>query len=155
MPYVYGYSFRPLKHEKEENCKEMSSIIYQGRLGSFIRNTHTYTHTHTHIYIMYLCFTYFIQYREWWKTFQGFQGNEWFMLFINVCCSCLVAQSCPALCNPMDCSPPGSSVQGISQARIVEWVAISFSRGSSAPRHQTHISCFGRQVLCHWVTREA
>ena len=43
----------------------------------------------------------------------------------------LVAQSCPALCNPMNCSPPGSSVHGIFQARISEWVAIPFSRGSS------------------------
>ena len=41
-----------------------------------------------------------------------------------------VAQSCPALCNPMDCSPPGSSVHGILQTRILEWVAISFPRGS-------------------------
>ena len=45
------------------------------------------------------------------------------------------------LCNPMDCSPSGSSVHGIFQARILEWVAISFSRGSSWPRDQTHISC--------------
>ena len=43
----------------------------------------------------------------------------------------LVAQSCPALCDPMDCSPPGSSVHGILQAEILEWIAISFSRGSS------------------------
>ena len=43
----------------------------------------------------------------------------------------LVAQSCPTLCDPMDCSPPGSSVHGILQARILEWVAIPFSRGSS------------------------
>ena len=42
-----------------------------------------------------------------------------------------VAQSCPTLCDPIDCSPPGSSVHGILQARILEWVAISFSRGSS------------------------
>ena len=45
------------------------------------------------------------------------------------------------LCNPMDCSPPGSSVCEISQARILEWFVISFSRGSSWPRDQTHISC--------------
>ena len=45
-----------------------------------------------------------------------------------------VAQSCPTLCDPMDCSPPGSSVHGIFQARVLEWVAISFSRGSSQPR---------------------
>ena len=46
-------------------------------------------------------------------------------------CACLVAQSCLTLCDPMDCSPPGSSVHGILQARILEWVAILFSRGSS------------------------
>ena len=58
---------------------------------------------------------------------------------ISSCC-CLVAQSCPTLCDPMDCSPPGSSVHGISQARILEWVAISFSRRSSQPRDRIHVS---------------
>ena len=48
-----------------------------------------------------------------------------------VCVCVLVTQSCPTLCNTMDCSPPGSSVHRISQAKILEWVAISFSRGSS------------------------
>jgi len=57
-----------------------------------------------------------------------------------------VAQSCPTLCNPTDCSPPGSSVHGILQARILEWIAISFSRGPSQPRDQTHVS----YVLLHW-----
>ena len=52
----------------------------------------------------------------------------------------LVAQSCLTLCNPMDCRPPGPSVHGISQARILEWVAIHFSRGSSWPRDQTQVS---------------
>ena len=50
---------------------------------------------------------------------------------------CLVAKSCPTLCNPMDCSPSGSSVHGIFQARILEWIAISYSRGSFQPRDQT------------------
>ena len=45
----------------------------------------------------------------------------------------LVAQSCPALCDPVDCSPPGSSVHGILQARILQWVAMPLSRGSSDP----------------------
>ena len=53
----------------------------------------------------------------------------------------LVAQSCPTLCNPMDCSLPDFSAHGILQARILEWVAISFSRGSSQPRDQTQVSC--------------
>ena len=46
----------------------------------------------------------------------------------------LVAQSCPTLCDPMDCSPPGSSVHGVLQAEILEWVAVTFSRRSSRPR---------------------
>ena len=52
-----------------------------------------------------------------------------------------VAQSCPALCDPVDCSLPGSPVHGILQARVVERVAIPFSRESSQPRDQTHVSC--------------
>ena len=55
----------------------------------------------------------------------------------------------------MDCSLPGSSVHGISQARILEWVVISSSRVSFQPRDQTCISCFGRQILYHWAIREA
>ena len=63
-------------------------------------------------------------------------------------CVCSVAQLCLTLCNPVDCSPPGSSVHGTLRARIMEWVAISFSRGSSRPRDGTCISCVtyvGRQ----------
>ena len=54
---------------------------------------------------------------------------------------CPVDQSCLSLCDLLDCSPPGSSVQGILQARVLEWVAISSSKRSSQPRVQTHISC--------------
>ena len=54
----------------------------------------------------------------------------------------------------MDCSPPGSSVHGISQARILEWVAVAFSRGSSRPRDRTHVSCIGRWFFyCRAATR--
>ena len=63
---------------------------------------------------------------------------------------CVHTQLCQILHDPMDCIPPGSSVHGIFQARILQWVAISFSRGSSQPRHRTHISCvsyIGRQLL--------
>ena len=52
----------------------------------------------------------------------------------SVWCVCSVTESCLTLTDPIDCSPPGSSVHGISQARILEWVAISFCRGSSRPR---------------------
>ena len=56
-------------------------------------------------------------------------------------CVCKVAQSCPTLCNSMDCNPPDPSVHGISQATILEWVAISFARRSSQHRDQTRVSC--------------
>ena len=65
-------------------------------------------------------------------------------------CACSVAQSCPTLCNPMDCRPPGSSVHGILQARILEQVAISYSSGYCPPRDWTHVSCvscIGRWIL--------
>ena len=67
-------------------------------------------------------------------------------------CLCVrsVAQSCQTLCDLMNCSLPGSSVLLISQARILEWVAIPFSTGSSQPRDQTWVSCVsctGRQIL--------
>ena len=55
--------------------------------------------------------------------------------------SLLVAQSCLTLCDPKDCNPPGSSVHVILQARILEWVVMPFSRGSSQPRDQTQVSC--------------
>ena len=67
----------------------------------------------------------------------------------------LVAQWCPTLCDPMDCSPPGSSVHGILQARILEWVVISFSRGSSQPRDGTQVSCIAGRFFTIWATREA
>ena len=68
------------------------------------------------------------------------QGVIYFYCYHHHCC-CLIAKSCPTLCNPMDCSPPSLSVHGISQERILEWVAISFSRGSSWTRDQIWISC--------------
>ena len=67
----------------------------------------------------------------------------------------LVAQSCPTLCDPMDCSPPGSSVLGILQVRILEWVVISSSRGSSQSRDQTRVSNTAGELFTFWATREA
>ena len=58
-----------------------------------------------------------------------------------------VAQSCPTLCDPVDCGPPGSSIHGIFQARILEWVAISFSRGSSQPKERTQVSTLQADAL--------
>ena len=79
---------------------------------------------------------------------QNFSLNHCFYLFwsldlrIYYCCS--VAKSCPTFFDSLSCSLPGSSLRGILQARILEWVAISFSRGSSQPRDWTLISYIGR-----------
>ena len=84
----------------------------------------------------------------------------WHLILSVICdlsCCCLVAQSCSALCDPMDCSPPGSSVCGILQARILDWVVICF-RGSSHLGNWICVSCIGEWILFsfyHWVTWEA
>ena len=73
-----------------------------------------------------------------------------------VCAHAKLLHLSPTLCNPTDCSPPGSSVHGIPQARKLEWVAMPSSKGSSQPRDQTHISYVsyvGSRILyhyCHW-----
>ena len=85
-------------------------------------------------------------------------GATWEAPFIPACLCAKSLQLCLTLCNPMDCSPSGSSVHGTSQARILEWVAISYFRGSSQPRDRTrvsNISCIARQVLTTSATWEA
>ena len=78
----------------------------------------------------------------------------WHSMFVErpyvISCACVHALSHVQFCNPMDCNPPGSSAHGIFQARLLEWVAISSSRGSSQARGQTSISCIsciGRRIL--------
>ena len=66
-----------------------------------------------------------------------------------------VAQLYPTLCNPMNCSLPGSSVHGIFQARILAWVANSFSRGSSLHTVRTRVSCIAGRFFTVWATRKA
>ena len=78
-----------------------------------------------------------------------FWGQIKFYTFIEMTILVLeseVTQSCPTLCDPMGCSLPGFSIHGISQARILEWLASSFTRGSSQPRNWTRGSCIGRQI---------
>ena len=65
------------------------------------------------------------------------------------------SQLCPTLCNLLDCSLPGSSVHGILQAKILEWIAIPFSKESSSPRDRVQISCIPGRFLTIWATREA
>ena len=78
--------------------------------------------------------------------------GEWFQ---SVLCCAKALQSCPTLCNPMDCSPSGYSVHGILHSRILEWVAILSSRGSSQPRDRTRVSCIAGGFFTIWATMEA
>ena len=66
----------------------------------------------------------------------------------------LVAKSCLSLCDPMDCSLPGSSALGILQPRILEWVAVSFSRGSFQPMNWSQVSCIVGRSFTNWAMRE-
>ena len=112
--------------------------------------------------------------RSWWwmgkpgglqsMGLQRVDTTEWLNLLTDSCQSCWFyilkdllsahAQLCQTLCNPMDCSPP-LSMDFPLQEYWSEWVAISYPRGSSRPRDQTGVSCFGSQILYHWATREA
>ena len=76
------------------------------------------------------------------------------MLFLQCFHGGSVSQSCPTLWDPMDLRPPGSSVHGILQARILEWVAIPFSRGSSWPSDGTRVSHIAGRFLTVWATSE-
>ena len=71
------------------------------------------------------------------------------------CVRAKLLQSCPTLRDPVDCSLPGSSVHRILQARMLQWVAISFSRAFSWPRAQTQVSCIAGRLFIDWATREA
>ena len=87
---------------------------------------------------------------------QGRGGRpNWNCLTCLADCDLPVAQSCLTLCVPMDSSLPGSAAHGIFQARILEWAAISFSRGSSQPRDRTRVSCIADRCFTIWATREA
>ena len=88
-------------------------------------------------------------------------NKEWNNAICSNMDKCLIAQSCLTPCDPMNCSLPDSSVHGISQARILEWVAISSSRGSSHPRdwtcisHICCVSCIAVGFFIHWAIGEA
>ena len=103
------------------------------------------------LFIYYTCSIYFFSVDVLLLFVKKGQKSGIDTRYISAVCVC-ACSSCPTLCVPMDCSPPDSSVHVIFQARILEWVAISFLRGSSWLRDWTLISC---KVLYHWATREA
>ena len=84
--------------------------------------------------------------------------NKVIWLYIYICCVVQLLSHVQLFWDPIECNLPGSSVHGIFQARILEWVAIFSSRGSSQVRDQTcisYVSCISRQILYHWATWEA
>ena len=89
------------------------------------------------------------------KRHSGLQVFRSCVVLVCVCACVLVTQSCPIVCKPLGCSLPGSSIHRISQARTLDWVAISFSRGSSQPREWTWVSCTAGRFFTIWATREA
>ena len=88
------------------------------------------------------------------KNKQSTKNSSWVLFFKKWNVKVLVAQSCGTLCDPMDCSPWGSSVHGILQERILEWVAIPFSRGSSWLRDQMRVSCIAGRFFTTGAMRE-
>ena len=94
---------------------------------------------------------------SFWNNFtfrKNFKNSTKFPASLHIESESEVAQSCPTLCDPMDCSLPGSSVHGIFQAIVLEWVAISFSSGSSRPRDGTQVSRIVDRRFTIWATRK-
>ena len=97
----------------------------------------------------------------WWlhNIIHAFNTTElyickWLMLVAQF--SSVQSLGCVQLfCDPMDCSPPASSVQGILQARILQWLAVCYSRGSSRPRDPTQVSCMADRFFTLWATRDS
>ena len=94
------------------------------------------------------------RHEDTWKVFMAVIKEILISCNWRVAVVVFVTQLCLTLCNPMDCSLPGSSVHGILQVRIVQGVAIPFSRGSSWPRDQTQVSYTAGRFFTIWATRE-
>ena len=94
--------------------------------------------------------------KQWWLSSLGTLMNQSCRYRDRQALHCVCASSCPALCDPLDCSLPGSSVHWISQARILELAPNYSSWGSSQPRYQTHVSCvsyIAGRSFSHWATK--
>ena len=101
----------------------------------------------------YLTISYlFTLFQLYWPRYKTIIVCFWLCVCV---CVHSVAQSCRTLCNIKGCSPPGSSVHGISQTRTLEWVAVSSSRGFPQSMDQTQVSCIGKWILYHWAIWEA
>ena len=103
-----------------------------------------------------LGFTVHVTTMSWVMCIIYFTAYIYYGPYSSICgCVYSVTESCLTLCSPMDCSSPGSSVHGTLQARILEWVAMPSSRGSSQPKDWTQVSCTAGKFFTHWTTWEA
>ena len=91
----------------------------------------------------------------WGASKVGLRRWLYHLFLPSVCVHAKLLQSCPTECYTMDCSKPGSSVYEILQARVLEWVAMPSSRGSSQHRDQSQVSCIATHIFYHWATGEA
>ena len=146
-PFDLGnYGYNPLRRKKRsESCSVMSVSLQphgllQARILEWVAVPFSRASSQT---------------RDWTQISRITGGffTSWatreVQLIESACVHAKSLQLCLTLCDPMDCSPPGSSVHGILQARILERVVISFSRGSSRPRDRDCESCTGRWVHYH------
>ena len=120
---------------------EITQQTQQWRFGWDL-NVHSFIHSFVFIHIFIPNYSFITG--MFTQMFSGWKESE---------SESEVTQSCPTLCNPMDCSLPGSSIHGILQAKVLEWVAISFSRGSSRPRDRTQVSRIPSRCFNLWAQR--
>ena len=136
--------------------------VYKSNAGKIIKFPAT---QHLQIWDWNFCYYTYNQWKRWPDPESNMitclnyinSRTAWMFLLCSLLRLCLVVQLCPTLCNPLDCSPPGSPVHGIFQTRILEWVAISLSRISFWSSDQINISCVSWIAgICfiHWATGE-
>ena len=154
MKVYYVKSFPSCSDSKESTCNagDLGSICGWGK-SPRVGNGNSLQHS---------CLENSMDRGAWWTTVHSVTKSQTWLgswttttydLYPNR--GGLVAQSCPTLCNPVDCSLPGSSVHGVSQARILELVVIFFSRASSQTRDWTWVSCIVGRFFTNWDIREA
>ena len=129
-------------------CSSCSPRIFfnlEGRCDSLFSSSTTFPNTkHQEKLSVYICISdQLAKTKDFQRTDSNSSLSHFLVVFFLSLFCCLVAKLCPTVCHPMDRSSPGFSVHGILQARILEWVAIPFSRGSSRP----NVSCIGRWIL--------
>ena len=142
VPESFGESDPPRKEIRVLVSKTLPFVFVSGCI---------YTHTHTHVSI-HVCVYIHIYIHT--RVYVYIYTHTCIHVSMCVCTQTLstCAQSCPTVCDPVNCRPPGFSVHGIRQAKILEWEAVSFSRVSSQLRDETQVSCVAGRFFTIWAT---